>query len=65
MTLVINFLNEKKKELHALPEDKEQMLGNACRQKIVMGMDIKKLQKRVDEIDTSLSNKQFLSIGCK
>ncbi len=65
LTLVINFLNEKKKELHALPEDKEQMLGNACRQKIVMGMDIKKLQKRVDEIDTSLSNKQFLSIGCK
>ncbi len=65
LTLVINFLNEKKKELHTLPEDKEQMLGNACRQKIVMGMDIKKLQKRVDEIDTSLSNKQFLSIGCK
>lgn len=65
LTLVINFLNEKKKELHSLPEEKEQMLGNACRQKIVMGMDIKKLQKRVDEIDTSLSNKQFLSIGCK
>lgn len=65
LTLVINFLNEKKKELHTLPEDKEVMLGNACRQKIVMGMDIKKLQKRIDEIDTSLSNKQFLSIGCK
>ncbi len=65
LTLVINFLNEKKKELHTLPEEKEQMLGNACRQKIVMGMDIKKIQKRIDEIDTSLSNKQFLSIGCK
>ena len=65
LTLVINFLNEKKKELHTLPEDKEIMLGNACRQKIVMGMDIKKIQKRIDEIDTSLSNKQFLSIGCK
>lgn len=65
LVLVINFLNEKKKELHTLPEDKEQMLGNACRQKIVMGMDIKKIQKRIDEIDTSLSNKQFLSIGCK
>ncbi len=65
LTLVINFLNEKKKELRSLPEDKEVMLGNACRQKIVMGMDIKKIQKRIDEIDTSLSNKQFLSIGCK
>lgn len=65
LVLVINFLNEKKKELHSLPDDKEQILGNACRQKIVIGMEMKKLQKRIDEIDTSLSNKQFLSIGCK
>ncbi len=65
LILVINFLNEKKKELHSLPEEKEQILGNACRQKIVMGIELKKLQKRIDEIDTSLSNKQFLSIGCK
>lgn len=65
LTLVINFLNEKKKELHNLPEDKEIVLGNACRQKIVTGIDIKKNQKRIDEINTSLSNKQYLSIDCK
>lgn len=63
--LVIKFLNDKKKELRSLPEDKEKMLGNACRQKILIGMDINKLRRRVDEIDTSLSNKQFLSVGCR
>lgn len=64
-TLVINFLNEKKKQLHSLPEDKEQILGNACRQKVLIGMDIQKLQKRVAEIDASLATKQFLSIKCR
>lgn len=63
--LVINFLNEKKKELHTLPADKEVILGNACRQKVLLGVEINKLRKRVDEIDTSLSNRQYLSIGCK
>ena len=65
LILVINFLNEKKKELHTLPEEKEVMLGNACRQKILLGVEINKLRKRVDEIDTCLSNRQYLSIGCK
>ena len=65
LVLVINFLNEKKKELRTLPEDKEVILGNACRQKVLMGIEINKLKKRVDEIDTCLSNRQYLSIGCK
>lgn len=65
LTLIINFLNEKKKELHTLPEDKEKILGNSCRQKILIGVDINKLKKRIDEIDTSLSNRQYLTIGCK
>ncbi len=65
LILIINFLNEKKKELRTLPEDKEKILGNACRQKILMGVDINNLRKRIDEIDTSLSNRQYLSISCK
>ena len=65
LTLVINFLNEKKKELKTLPEDKEVILGNSVRQKVMLGMEIKKLQKRVEEIDLSLANKQFLSVDCK
>lgn len=65
VSLVVNFLNEKKKELKSLPDDKEEMLGNAARQKIRLGMEIKKLQKRIEEIDLSLANKQFLSVDCK
>lgn len=65
ITLVINFLNEKKKELHALPEDKEVILGNACRQKVLLGVEINKLRKRIQEIDLSLANRQYLSIDCK
>ncbi len=65
ITLVINFLNDKKKELHSLPEDKEVILGNACRQKVLLGVEISKLKKRVEEIDLSLANRQYLSIGCK
>ena len=64
LTLVINFLNEKKKELKSLPEDKEAILGNSVRQRVVLGMEKKKLQKRVEEIDLSLANRQFLSIDC-
>lgn len=65
ITLVINFLNEKKKELRTLPEDKEVILGNAARQKVLLGVEIKKLEKRVEEIDMSLANKQYLSIDCR
>lgn len=63
--LVINFLNEKKKELRKLPEEKEEMLGYACRQKILIGVDIKKLEKRIDEINIELENRQYLSISCR
>ena len=62
--LVIDFLNQKKKELHTLPEDKEEMLGNACRQKIIIGVETKKLWKRIDEIDIALAQKQHLSVQC-
>jgi len=65
LTLIINFLNEKKKELRTLPEDKEKILGNACRQKIVLGMEINKLNKRVDEINTTLASRQYLTVSCK
>ena len=62
--LVIDFLNQKKKELHSLPEDKEEMLGNACRQKILIGVETKKLWKRIDEINIALSKRQYLSLQC-
>lgn len=63
--LVIDFLNKKKKELHTLPEDKEEMLGNACRQKIIISVETKKLWQRIDEIDMALAQKQHLSVKCQ
>ena len=63
--LVINFLTEKKKELRTLPEEKEEMLGYSCRQKILIGVDIKKYEKRIEEIDLELANRQYLSISCR
>jgi uncharacterized protein (DUF342 family) len=65
LSLIINFLNEKKKELHHLPEDKEKVLGNAARQKILYSVDVKNAEKRIEEINISLQAKQMLSIGCK
>ncbi len=65
LTLIINFLNEKKKEMRSLPEDKEKILGNACRQKIMLGMEINKLNKRIDEINTTLASRQYLTVSCK
>lgn len=63
--LVIDFLNQKKKELKTLPDEKEEMLGYACRQKILIGVDIKKYEKRIDEINIELENRQYLSISCR
>lgn len=65
VTLIINFLNEKKKELRSLPEDKEKILGNACRQKILLGMEVKNLQKRVEEINITLASRQYLTVSCR
>ncbi|MCD7731802.1 MAG: FapA family protein [Oscillospiraceae bacterium] len=65
LTLIINFLNEKKKELHRLPEDKEKILGNSVRQKVLYNVDIKNAEKRIEEINISLEAKQMLSVGCK
>ncbi len=65
LTLIVNFLNEKKKELRRLPEDKEQTLGNAARQKVLHSVAIKNAQKRIKEIDISLEARQNLSASCK
>lgn len=65
ITLIINFLNEKKKELRSLPEDKEKILGNACRQKILLGVEVNNLKKRVEEINITLASRQYLTVSCK
>lgn len=62
---IVNFLNEKKKMEHKLPEDKEKLLGDAARQKIVHTVGIKNALKQIAEIDNKLKDKQLLSVSCK
>lgn len=64
-TQIIDFLNEKKKQLFRLPEDKEQLLGQTVKTKINLQMEIKRIEKRLKEIDESLAVKQYLSFGCR
>lgn len=65
LTMIVNFLNEKKKELHKLPDDKEEMLANAVRQRVISNVEIKSSEKRIEEINIYLSTKQQLWVKCK
>lgn len=65
LTMIVNFLNEKKKELRKLPDDKEEMLATAVRQRVLLNVEIKTNQKRIDEINVYLSTKQQLWVRCK
>lgn len=65
LTMIVNFLNEKKKELHKLPDDKEEMLATAVRQRVLSNVEIRTSQKRIDEINIYLSTKQQLWVRCK
>lgn len=62
--LVIDFLQNKKKE-KPLPPDKEEILGSSRRQKVLFNVEISKLNKRIEEIDISLANRQHLSVECR
>lgn len=65
--LVIEFLHNKKKELSPkpLPPDKEEILGTSRRQKVLCNVEISNLNKRIDEINVALANRQYLSVSCK
>lgn len=64
IVLVIDFLKNKKKE-KPLPPDKEEILGTSRRQKVLINMEIGNLKKRIEEIDISLANRQYLTVECK
>lgn len=65
--LIIEFLHNKKKEISPkpLPPDKEELLGTSRRQKVLYNVEINNLNKRIEEINISLANRQYLSVGCK
>lgn len=62
---IIDFLNEKRRELKALPEDKEELLGTMVRTKIACQMEKKTAHKRISEIEQELSETQFKYVSCK
>lgn len=65
INLAINYLKDKQKINKHLSEDKEKMLGNSVRQKVLYGVEISNAQKRIAEIDEALKRRQFLSINSK
>ncbi len=62
---IVDFLTEKRKELKRLPEDKEELLGSMVKTKLTCQLENKQAQKRIAEINVSLSQKQYRSITCK
>jgi uncharacterized protein (DUF342 family) len=66
LTLIIDFLNDKKKrDRKPLPQDKEEILGNSVRTRLIKSREIQTMNKRITEIDETLQNKQNLRINCK
>lgn len=64
-TQAIDFLNQKKHSGVHIGEDKEELLNGAVKSRIVMKKDRSGLEKRVNEIDEYLKNRQNLTITCK
>jgi uncharacterized protein (DUF342 family) len=66
LTLIIDYLNDKKKkEMKPLPSEKEEILGNAVRTRLIKQREVGDMKKRITEIDEILLNKQNLRINCK
>nr|MDE7295202.1 FapA family protein [Oscillospiraceae bacterium] len=64
-TQIVDFLNEKRKQLGRLPEDKEELMGTTVKTKLGCQMEKKKLKKRIAEINEHLEMKQYKSVICK
>jgi uncharacterized protein (DUF342 family) len=65
LTLIIDYLNNKKKSDFKLPPEKEEILGNAVRTRLIKNRDISQANKRIEEIDTILANRQDLKLEVK
>lgn len=64
-TQAIDFLNQKKHNGVHIGEDKEELLTGAVKSRIVMKKERSAMEKRVNEIDEYLKNRQNLTITCK
>ncbi|MGN1416074.1 MAG: FapA family protein [Oscillospiraceae bacterium] len=59
-TQIVDFLNEKLRQLKKIPPDKEEMRGKAIKTKYTLQAEKKQVQNRIKEIDERLAVKQFL-----
>ena len=64
-TQIVDFLNEKKKELGSIPPEREELYQKAVKSKIMIQLEMSKKDARIKEIDKYLENKQNLSVTCK
>ncbi|MCI5751708.1 MAG: FapA family protein [Oscillospiraceae bacterium] len=59
-TQIIDFLNEKLKQLKKIPPEKEEMRGKAIKTKYTLQAEKKQVISRIQDIDERLAVKQFL-----
>lgn len=64
-TQIVEFLNEKRKQLKGLPEDKEELLGSMVKTKLANQMEKKNLKKRIAEIEEALASRQYRAVTVK
>lgn len=62
---IMDFLAAKKKELKTLPPDKEEMFSNAFKTKIVRQKEKSVIERKIEEIDVHLREKQDIGVNCK
>jgi uncharacterized protein (DUF342 family) len=60
LTMMIDYLNYKKKDERGLSDEREELLGESVRKRIMLQRDIKAAKTRIEEIENLLENSQDL-----
>jgi uncharacterized protein (DUF342 family) len=61
-SLIIDFLNNKKKTDRSLLPEKEKLLGVSVKKRIMLRREIKSLEEKITDIDNLLTNRQNLRL---
>jgi uncharacterized protein (DUF342 family) len=62
LTMIIDYLNEKRKTEKTLLPEKEELLGTSVKIRILRWRDIKVVEKRLEELEHLLENRQNLKL---
>jgi uncharacterized protein (DUF342 family) len=60
LTMIVDYLNDKKRKEYTMTHEKEHMLGESVRARIIKNRAVKEAKKRINEIDQLLQNVQDL-----